>query len=375
MLSANTSPFRVEKLESGRYDTQSLHTTMPAEVQSMPNVDYEQADLQEVDLSGKNLEGSSFRYADLTNALLIGSNLRGCDFTGANLERAVLAFADVEDAIFDGCSLKDATLFDPLPYLMSESAEVLEDVDIGQVRAIVLTDDNSRELAKSSTAQFLELLSGFTGADFGESTPVIHEHSKYTTISGFGGVDDSGAFYRGDKSMRPVAVGATFIDSTLRLPSKTKASYSYRHFGEGFNFNMSKFIRCEFKAQKFKGWMPLSLAGGSFEDCSFTKLKITGTIAAPEWLREDNDGLQMPIRAWVPKLDTIERVVFKNCIFRDMHFENTKLFHVSFEDCVFKGRCIFEYCRFEDSEAVRCIGIENVIFIDTLGLNQLEIKS
>lgn len=70
--------------------------------------DYAGADLREVDLSHKNLEGADFSYTDLQGANLSHANLRSANLEGANLSQANLSHSDLSGADLSFANLTDA---------------------------------------------------------------------------------------------------------------------------------------------------------------------------------------------------------------------------------------------------------------------------
>lgn len=81
--------------------------------EDLNGMDFDSANLQGADLSGKIMEGADFSDANLTN-----SNLEGCDLywaicfrtnlTNANLKRAYFCGADLKFANFAGADLRGA---------------------------------------------------------------------------------------------------------------------------------------------------------------------------------------------------------------------------------------------------------------------------
>lgn len=91
--------------------------------------DYAGADLREVDLSYKKLEGADFSYSDLQGANLSHSNLRGANLEGANLSKANLTHADLTDANLSSANLTEAFLNDALGIEQNSNQEAYEDTD------------------------------------------------------------------------------------------------------------------------------------------------------------------------------------------------------------------------------------------------------
>lgn len=382
----------------------------------MSRDDYRNMNLREVDFSGKDLDGSDFQNADLTGALLIGASLRNCNFTGANLEGAVLAFADVEGAVFDDCILKDAILFDTTTLVSGDGPEIFAPKETGPIRAIVLNqfDDAFGHLVRydDSVNQYLDLLVAMTGLDMFEvDTPFVERYDdpEYVTIAGFGSEDNQALLSQGEKDadnmftavisqndhplrmfcgfawmtdfanwrevdqiwgwhksskFQASCVGSTLIDCTLRFLSKTAAGESKSAWVglSRYNSNLSKYLRCSFKAQKSRGWLPLDVSGGSFEDCSFTGLRITGETHVDDWVTEDLESPQLAdaVKQWLPTFSNVQKVEFRGCVFRNVKFMGVKFKNVRFIDCVFTGRTTFnKECTFDDAQAINCRGIED----------------
>ena len=83
---------------------------------------FERAALQDVELSGACLQGTSFREADLYWACFAGTRLEHADLTGANLQGADLSTARLDGArltraAFD-CDTRFPPGFDPLAHGM-----------------------------------------------------------------------------------------------------------------------------------------------------------------------------------------------------------------------------------------------------------------
>lgn len=91
--------------------------------------DYAGADLREVDLSYKKLEGADFSYSDLQGANLSHSNLRGANLEGANLSKANLTHADLTDADLSSANLTEAILTNTLGVEQDSNQEISEDTN------------------------------------------------------------------------------------------------------------------------------------------------------------------------------------------------------------------------------------------------------
>jgi uncharacterized protein YjbI with pentapeptide repeats len=81
------------------------------------NVNFEQADLEGVNLGGSiferaNLQGANLQDINLQDTNFQGANLQGAILRGANLEDAYLEDANLEDAILRGANLQGANLQD-----------------------------------------------------------------------------------------------------------------------------------------------------------------------------------------------------------------------------------------------------------------------
>ena len=76
------------------------------------DVDWQDCDLKEVDLSYKILSGANLFNADLSGAGMEGVVLIRANLTGANLSGADLTYADLRDAVLDGADLSSANLTD-----------------------------------------------------------------------------------------------------------------------------------------------------------------------------------------------------------------------------------------------------------------------
>ena len=77
-----------------------------------PYVDFTRANLQGLDLQGKNFSGADFTESDLSGTNLSDIDLSGATFTGANLSGANLCDANLSNADFTGANLSSADLSD-----------------------------------------------------------------------------------------------------------------------------------------------------------------------------------------------------------------------------------------------------------------------
>ena len=75
-------------------------------------LDFTDAYLKSVRLSGAVLDNVNLPNADLTNAVLIGANLKGANLKGVNFERANLPIADVQGVRLVEVNLTDASLLE-----------------------------------------------------------------------------------------------------------------------------------------------------------------------------------------------------------------------------------------------------------------------